>query len=425
MGGRIKIQLTMAAVAIAVLVLLADFKAFEAKRFFDSKLASDNSEKFEFSGGEKLLPSSLGSEARFGVSLSLSGDRLAVGAPDDDGLESQSGVVYIYRKFKTESGFQWSIEQTLLGPKNKGLQDFGTTLVLDKDRILIGDPSDQGAVYFYQHQEGSWQFVSEIVPSVDSSVESFGISMDFENEKVAIGGFRKPTRGLSSASDVHSPILFFYEIAKDQTPRTTGRLELPSEVTLDFRNRRVLSQKFFGQDLLVGLFSEDQSGEVFYFKNQSRGFELVQTLNSQRPVVADLFGYSMDVEQNQLVVGAPRAENSRGTVFSFIFKNGLWKLQDEISSQVESSYLASEFFGQCLDLDSNGKFLIVGGVARATVYKFDVDEWDQVKRFAKNPEESQFGFSCVTRTSESFVGEPFNQKENSPDRGAVYNLSHE
>ncbi|MBK1834558.1 hypothetical protein [Roseibacillus ishigakijimensis] len=100
----------------------------------------------------KLVPSDPEPSARFGFSVALSGTTIAVGAPNrSNDSPTPDGAVYLYNK----SGASWNQTSKLAPdlPEEVDLQ-FGESLSLLGDRLAIGDR--YGTVWFSQRTAGAW-----------------------------------------------------------------------------------------------------------------------------------------------------------------------------------------------------------------------------------------------------------------------------
>lgn len=91
----------------------------------------------------------------FGASVSLAGDRIAVGAPGHDGAAEsgdtvrKSGAVALFRF----DGSSWELEQLIAPPDPAVNSGFGLAVELAGDHLYVGAPnhsSKRGAVYIYE-----------------------------------------------------------------------------------------------------------------------------------------------------------------------------------------------------------------------------------------------------------------------------------
>ncbi len=115
-------------------------------------------------GGKNLWPTNIDNTDQFGFSVSLDGNRLAVGAPRDDGFEvpfaeADVGAVYLFSF--TDAMFSGGALEGIIGSgyesgKSLNLDTFdaagaldpedlfGTSVSLDGNRLAVGSPNDTG-----------------------------------------------------------------------------------------------------------------------------------------------------------------------------------------------------------------------------------------------------------------------------------------
>lgn len=124
--------------------------------------------------------------AQFGASLSLSGDRLAVGASGDG--PAREGAVYVYDR----AGGAWAEAARLTdvgGPAEVG---FGHALALDGDRLLVGIPAlisqeFRGAVALFARGADGWARVDRRVSSDATPLDNFGQSVALSGTTAFVG----------------------------------------------------------------------------------------------------------------------------------------------------------------------------------------------------------------------------------------------
>lgn len=118
----------------------------------------------------KLQPDDPEGEPGFGKALSLDGDLLAIGADSDDGAQSiNQGTVYL---FERDPSGEWLQVKKLRPTPPKQFQRFGYSLDLEGDRLAIGAPAAPfpqygSSVYVFERTPGSeWQQVADLGPQV-------------------------------------------------------------------------------------------------------------------------------------------------------------------------------------------------------------------------------------------------------------------
>jgi eukaryotic-like serine/threonine-protein kinase len=112
----------------------------------------------------RLQPPSLSSGSLFASSLSLSGDWLAVGAPNDNSQNpTQHGCVYLYHHGVDGS---WTLLQCLSNPHAAMNGRFGYDVALDGAHLVVSSPSDAkdkrtlGSIDLYELPVGASQWSS-------------------------------------------------------------------------------------------------------------------------------------------------------------------------------------------------------------------------------------------------------------------------
>jgi len=91
---------------------------------------------------------------QFGEAMAAAGNRVLIGDWCDDTAESQAGAAYL---FERDSEGNWSEPYTLHAPTPAWPENFGRSVAIDGDTILIGatfaeggDVEGDGAAYLYQ-----------------------------------------------------------------------------------------------------------------------------------------------------------------------------------------------------------------------------------------------------------------------------------
>ncbi len=120
----------------------------------------------------------------FGVSVSLSADLLAVGADQDDDAASNAGATYMWRR----EGTSWLFEAKLMAPDAAANDRFGQTVSISGDRLLVGAPRkddpdvDSGATYvFARSTDGQWILYTKLAVPGAQSAALFGGSVALAN----------------------------------------------------------------------------------------------------------------------------------------------------------------------------------------------------------------------------------------------------
>lgn len=134
----------------------------------------------------------------FGYSVSVSGQRIAVGKPFGNELGDDSGAVYIYEK----PDLFWQLSAQILEENGQAGNQFGRAIALEGDNLIVsaynpitGTFGVYGKVYAYQYDSSldQWDFFREFEPSLTNlpnGESGFGRQICLDGNKVFVGNER-------------------------------------------------------------------------------------------------------------------------------------------------------------------------------------------------------------------------------------------
>jgi len=126
---------------------------------------------------------------QFGISVSLSGDRLIVGSPLNDGGGLNNGAAYIFDLVSN----MW--EQTIkITPNDMSDNDsFGQSVAIIDGRALVSSALDDdngidsGSAYLFDLVLGNWIQSGKLIASNGGTNDSFGTSVSLSENRILIG----------------------------------------------------------------------------------------------------------------------------------------------------------------------------------------------------------------------------------------------
>ncbi|MGB2988057.1 MAG: hypothetical protein WBE26_19485 [Phycisphaerae bacterium] len=128
---------------------------------------------------DKIVASNGVAGDQFGHSVSISGDRILVGAPYHDTAEWRAGAAYVFRR--TETGWIQEAELTATGTDL-----LGWAVAIDGDRALVSSMNTSAAYVF--HRDGTeWAEEGRVFPSSGSSLGNFGYSVALSGDVAVVG----------------------------------------------------------------------------------------------------------------------------------------------------------------------------------------------------------------------------------------------
>lgn len=252
-----------------------------------------------------------------GASVAIDGDRLAVGAPYDGG--TWRGAVWLFAR----SGPTWIVEQRLV-PSGAGDERMGSSVALHGDRIVAGAPTGAalstraGCVYVFDLGGGGWSEVARLESPDPVDNQSFGESVAFDADRIAIGA------PASNAPPIGAAYVF---------TRVTGTWQREARieaVTGDFDDRFGSAVALRGGHLVVGAhIAHGGTGGAYVFEREAGLWNERYELVPNGLDGGSRFGFSIAISGRDLVVGAPYGSPA-GSAFVF-----------DLAPEVTSTYCTS------------------------------------------------------------------------------------
>lgn len=247
--------------------------------------------------GHYVKPSTPYGNARFGRSVAISGDTMVVGVPyessDVDGINpmgrsgqgsDESGAVYVFRF----DGTTWNEEAYIKPSANKDPYDhFGYAVAIDGDVLVVGAPDedsalfgvhatpsndnaalDSGAAYVFRRSGNTWSQEAYLKAANTGAGDAFGFSVAVSGSRIVVGAFHEA----SSYRGVW----------------------LPGGPTLD--------------DTLT------DAGAAYVYAYDGSSWSLEAMLKSSNSDGGDIFGGSVDIDGDTIVVGASGEDSTNTSV---------------------------------------------------------------------------------------------------------------
>jgi hypothetical protein len=300
-----------------------------------------------------------------GDAVALSGDTVITGAYLHDHVGSDSGSAYAFHRV----GSSWS-EQAELLPENGDSYDleFGTAVDLDGDRAVIGAPNGTaqstgyGAAYVFHFDGIAWSTESLLVPGDGAQDDEFGESVAIDGNTIIVGAPLDDDDGPSSGA---AYVFVFNGTAWSQQQKLTASDGAASDQFGE-------SVSVSGDRAVVGSPFEDDigssSGSAYVFARSGGVWVQQQKLTggdqgSLSGSFADFFGTSVAIDGSTIIVGAPghdHGSSDRGGAYAFGFNGTTWVEQKMgTGTELLSTFGAmGDAFGTAVDLD--GTSAIVG-----------------------------------------------------------------
>jgi hypothetical protein len=291
---------------------------------------------------QKIVPMDGDSYDRFGVSLQLEGSKLAIGAVGDDDNGSDSGSAYIFNF----DGTNWTEQQKLTASDGHNFNHFGISLGLSEDRVLIGSLlvletySCCGDAYIFNFDGTSWFEHSKITPASGSEDGLLSV-------KAAIDG------NYSIVSDYFSNIAYVYYFDGSSWVEHQIITASDGDEYRRFGGAVVIN----GTNMIIGASGDDDngtnSGAVYVYTFDGSYWVEQQKLIASDGQTDARFGYSVDVDDNYLVVGAYSDygnSNESGSAYVYRYNGTDWVEQQKL---IAVDGVEGEYFGASVSIDKD------------------------------------------------------------------------
>jgi predicted amidohydrolase len=283
---------------------------------------------------QKLLPSDGAADDFFGISVSISGDTVVIGARlDDTAAGEDAGSAYVF----VRSGTTWTEQQKLLAPDGAAGDSFGTSVSVSGDAVVVGAPVadtpggvDAGAAYVFVRSGTTWSEQAKLLAPDGAAGDDFAFSAAMSADTVVVGAPSDDTPVGEGSAHV---------FVRSGTAWTEQQEIAASDGGED--DAFGFSVSVFGDTLAVGAFADDtaagrDAGSAYVFARTGTVWTEQQKLLPADEAAGDYFGYAVSVGEDTLVVGAPLhdppAGLDAGSAYAFARSGATWTWQGTLGA---------------------------------------------------------------------------------------------
>jgi len=258
-------------------------------------------------------------EDDFGVSMAADGNILVVGAQYADVHGDDSGLVYVFER-RHDKWYQAAV----LSAGDAALGDeFGLTVSVSGETIAVGArlqdsrERDAGATYLFQRRGRIWQQVAKLTASDAAGGDLFGrvsidkgmmvVSADLNDDQGHAAGkaYAFEKRGRS-----------WTEVARMNASDAAAGDEFGFSLVLR------------GGNAVFGAVGADwhgrNSGAAYVFERRRHHWVQTARLTASDGATSQLFGFSVSALADLVVVGAPGDRKATGAAYIFERRAGAW-----------------------------------------------------------------------------------------------------
>lgn len=359
----------------------------------------------------------------FGYDVDASENFMIIGCPNDIAngkRETGSAIIYPFTKVgMVGDGYK------IVPPATNMDRYFGRSVAISNDHVIVGsrytNQSGQltGSAYIYKRTSArAWTLHTTLMPRDGAAHDGFGYDVDIHDNHAVVSSFKDDDNGWNSGS------VYVFKYDSSDGWQQQAKISANDGAPWDLFGYSVSIHK---NNIVVGAISHDSnniknSGAAYVFTRNYNAWGLETKLTPPFPRVQGFYGCSVDLYGNRLAVGAYGEDGEAGSVYVYTRSLQGWS---EDGKFTEANKGAGNHFGWSVSTD--GKSVVVGslnsgdqgldsGAAYIYITRKDVPENRKLLAYNKLSEQ-WFGRSVSIHNGRVVVGS-YSDKLN--NNGSVY-----
>jgi YVTN family beta-propeller protein len=330
--------------------------------------------------------------------------------------------------FHTLEPLDW-LEQKVTADDGAAQDNLGWSVAIDGNTAVVGAPnatvnghSSQGAAYIFSHSNGSWTQVAKLTASDGAAFDTFGYSVAISGNTAVVGAWHAAINGnpLQGAA-------YVFEYANGQWSEQ-AKLTADDGVAFDDFGYAV---SLSGDTAFICTpYALNSTGAIYVFNRSGTTWNQTQKLGASDGLEGDNLGWSVSVDGDTALIGAPFASVSgnyqQGATYVFARSGGTWSETQKLTA---NDGAASQYFSFSVAL--NGTTAVVGAPDAngnsndsGAAYVFDGTggTWNQVQKLiaGDGAPGDQFGYKAAVHGAVALIGAPFADIGANTEQGAGY-----
>ena len=291
-----------------------------------------------------------------GTSVAVDGDLIVVGSPWSDESVSNGGSAFVWEWNEVDWELVGSLNPLILNPGDL----FGVSVAVSGEWIAVGAPYDDdqgttaGAVYIFRVVDGVIGFIDKLYDASPATGNQFGAAVAMDGSTLVVGAPQADCFNINDGSATvfvrsgTSWILDYY-------------LTSPTESEDEYMGSSVSVSESCSQGttILLGAPNAYDLGLVHMYYSSGLGWLQGSSLESMNPSTGAQFGYSVAIDGDMAVVGEPGSDNQFTNAGAALVLEYIVGLGFQPSAQLEpSSIAANDYMGYSVSVD--GTDVLVG-----------------------------------------------------------------
>jgi hypothetical protein len=303
---------------------------------------------------KKLLASDGAGGDDFGYSVSMSEDYVVIGAPFDDILYPNQGAAYVF----VRSGTGWTQQAKLTAFDGGANDQFGYSVSISGDYAVIGAYGDdtpftnQGSAYVFVRSGTTWAQQIKLIASDGADNDRFGNSVSISGDYVVVG---------SNGDDSNKGSAYVF-VRSASTWSQQAKLTASDGGAGDYFGNSV---SISGDYVVIGAYLDDlglniNQGSVYVFARSFNTWPFQVKLTDSAGAASDNFGSSVSISGDYVIIGAPGDDESfadQGSAYIFMRSGNTWSQQTKLTASDGVGY---DHFGNSVSI--SGDYAVIGAI---------------------------------------------------------------
>ncbi len=275
----------------------------------------EKNELGEWEEKARLVASDKNADDNFASSVCINDTFAFIGVPDKQiSDKTNAGAVYIFKK---DINNNWVEYQKLTASDANTNDNFGNSVSLDDNSVLIGAKgvdNNTGAAYFFSFNSNTdlWEEKQKVMASDKNSNDSFGFSVSISESNAIIGANNEDEDISGENTLTQAGSVYFFHLENNNLWEESQKIVANDRGSEDYFGSSV---SLFQDYAVVGAQNEDEditgnttienSGSAYYYKlNSENIWSQIQKIKASDLDASDIFGCSVDIFGNKLIIGA-------------------------------------------------------------------------------------------------------------------------
>jgi len=325
----------------------------------------------------------------------------------------------------------WTLRAELTASDGAGGDYLGRAVSLDADTVVVGAAGSdvggesQGAAYVFVRSGDTWTQQAKLTAPDGAAGDEFGFAAAISGDTIVVGARFAVIDGING----HGAAYVF--VRSGETWVQQAKLAADDGAAYDEAG---FSVAIDADTVLVGApFANASQGKAYVFTRTGTDWAPQATLAADDGAASDRFGLSLKVAGDTAIVGSPSAaigaNGYQGAAYVFARDAGAWSLETKLTA---SDGAAFDEFGISVALDADTAVVgahyadvVFSGQGAAYAFVRDGGTWTQQGKLVADDAffGDEFGFSVAVSGDTAAVGSLFADAGGTENEGEAYIFS--